>query len=214
MDPSTNFYVHLPSNNVSDTGRNKLGRYTTHLKLPIKIGFDWEVALSEISYTKSWYNVSEESFCTVISFGQELENTEKFTKSYETMESTPNSKYKPDETVHINLPLSGSESFNNSSFLDDQTLVDKTGGAYLYTVPILPGHYTIKELIETVNTRLMYETAMREAKAPLTTAPMVSLGPDGLISVFTGKRKNLSTNSMEDTYVNFTGDASNILGFA
>jgi len=55
-----NFYVHLPSNvlptSPTEVG-NTIGNYVTRLAQKLNLSEEWEVALTDISYTKSWYNV-------------------------------------------------------------------------------------------------------------------------------------------------------------
>lgn len=54
------FFISLPSN-VSSTdyfASNSIGNYVTKLARRIKLDGKWEVALMELSYTKSWYNLS------------------------------------------------------------------------------------------------------------------------------------------------------------
>ena len=54
------FYVTLPSN-VFSYENNKISDYTTYLPKPLHLTDDYHVALTEISYTKSWYNVQRMS---------------------------------------------------------------------------------------------------------------------------------------------------------
>ena len=67
IDERDSFYVHLLSNVESDQSYrvNTVANFTT--KLAEKISFDeqWEVGLSEISYTKSWYNIKKNIFIDV-----------------------------------------------------------------------------------------------------------------------------------------------------
>ena len=53
------FYVTLPSTSSSKYfPDNKLSTFTTRLHIPIRLTGDWEVALVEISYPRTWYNVA------------------------------------------------------------------------------------------------------------------------------------------------------------
>ena len=54
-----NFYVTLPSNIESKYFDNNLGQYRTKLASPLKLDGDWEVGLSSISFTNSWFNIPE-----------------------------------------------------------------------------------------------------------------------------------------------------------
>jgi hypothetical protein len=62
------FQITLPSN-VSDDGlfvNNKIGSYRTRLPTNLSLDSSWEVGLTEISYTKSWYNItSNQELCLV-----------------------------------------------------------------------------------------------------------------------------------------------------
>jgi len=52
------FYITLPSNVVDKSfPNNTIANYTTILNQRISLKDKWEIGLSEISYTKSWYNV-------------------------------------------------------------------------------------------------------------------------------------------------------------
>ena len=53
------FYLTLPSN-VLSSPTNTLANYFTILPHRITVNGDWRVALTEISYTKSWYNIIED----------------------------------------------------------------------------------------------------------------------------------------------------------
>ena len=59
------FFITLPSNVVSYSDKNTIGNYTTKLALRISLEGNWEVGLKEISYTKSWFNITEDqhAFC-------------------------------------------------------------------------------------------------------------------------------------------------------
>ena len=54
---SNSFYVTLPSNSWTPENDNKLNDYITYLPKPLSLNDNYHVALSEITYTKSWYNV-------------------------------------------------------------------------------------------------------------------------------------------------------------
>ena len=53
------FYLTLPSNVKNDYHQNTVAHYKTNLprKYVFPIGEDWEVALVEISYPKSWFTI-------------------------------------------------------------------------------------------------------------------------------------------------------------
>ena len=53
------FYVTLPStSSFKYFPGNKLSSFTTHLHTPLRLEGDWEVALVEINYPRTWYNVA------------------------------------------------------------------------------------------------------------------------------------------------------------
>ena len=58
------FYVTLPSN-VKGVVENTIGNYTTYLPSPIILDSDWKVAITEIFYTNSWYNLKKECVVTI-----------------------------------------------------------------------------------------------------------------------------------------------------
>ena len=219
MGLPNSFYVHLPSHNVASRDNNTVGRYTTHLKQPIRFGFDWEVALTEISYTKSWYNVNGESSCSVLSFGLELDKTDKFIKYVEhrdadkTILVSEDKSMDPDETIIINLPVGNLENIETASgLLDNTTLASNTSSNYLYKILIEPGYYTTKDLIETINSELTREQIKLEPNASFSRVPWLELGKDGHVSTLTGKRK--TGDKMADTFLNISGDAAKVLGFS
>ncbi len=52
-----NFYIHLVSNTPNQiVSGNNIANFITKLPKKINLSDLWEVALTEISYTKSWYN--------------------------------------------------------------------------------------------------------------------------------------------------------------
>lgn len=53
---SNSFYLTLPSNVVS-INENKLYDYTTYFPNPLCLSDNYEVALTEFNYTKSWFNL-------------------------------------------------------------------------------------------------------------------------------------------------------------
>jgi len=54
------FYMFLPSNVEDVTRQNIIAKNVTHLPQTVKLHGDWEVGLSEILYTKTWFNIVEE----------------------------------------------------------------------------------------------------------------------------------------------------------
>ena len=67
---SDSFYIFLPSNVSSgDYFENKIGNYTTKLSTRICLQDSYEVAMTEISYTKSWYNLQEDSYISIKKYG-------------------------------------------------------------------------------------------------------------------------------------------------
>lgn len=227
MPHQDNFYVHLPSNNRTDFEANSLGRYTTHLKIPIQTDSAWEVALTEISYTMSWYNLHKESSCSVFSFRQQLSKSQ-FKKSFKTgkqlvFQSTPMKAVNAgepveDETVYFDLHVPTTSdtdwSLDQSSILDDETVLERTASSFLYSFPIRAGFYTSKDLLDNINTTLLHETSTRDQTNAYINAPHLEIGPDGLISSMTGRTKVTgSEDTFEDTFVNVSGEAAEFLGF-
>ena len=63
METPNNFHVHLPSNVVATSPLqvgNTITNYVTRLPYKRNFSDEWEVALAQISYTKSWYNVMKD----------------------------------------------------------------------------------------------------------------------------------------------------------
>src|SRR5258708_21991905 len=70
-----NFYITLPSNvrrTNPDQIANTVGNYITHLGTKLNLSNDWECALSEISYTFSFYNIIQDETIELI---DEFNNT-------------------------------------------------------------------------------------------------------------------------------------------
>lgn len=72
-----NFYIHLSSNVIPTSPTqisNKIGNFVTRLNRRLNLSEDWEVALTDISYTKSWYNIMKNEKITLRDdFNREIE---------------------------------------------------------------------------------------------------------------------------------------------
>ncbi|MDI9312897.1 MAG: hypothetical protein QM535_21990, partial [Limnohabitans sp.] len=53
------FYVFLPSNVKDPFNKNTISNYVTNLSSTLRLDGDWEVALSEISFKKTWFNIEK-----------------------------------------------------------------------------------------------------------------------------------------------------------
>lgn len=63
MSALNDFYVTLPSNVTSKVHNNKTSHFFTELPKPIELDKEsWEVALVEIDYPRSWYNVQQNAY--------------------------------------------------------------------------------------------------------------------------------------------------------
>ena len=86
---TSQFYVTLPStSSFKYFPDNKLSSYTTNLHTPLRLAGDWEVALVEINYPRTWYNVSGDT-CKVYYKGKHetrLESVKIPPGYYETVE--------------------------------------------------------------------------------------------------------------------------------
>ena len=71
----TSFHRILPSNRSMKTySDNTLNHYVTALSNRIELDVDWEVALSEILFQRSWYNIQEnECMLSIITPGNEID---------------------------------------------------------------------------------------------------------------------------------------------
>ncbi|MDI9313017.1 MAG: hypothetical protein QM535_22595 [Limnohabitans sp.] len=65
------FYVYLPSNVKDPFNRNTTSNYSTNLSSTLRLDESWEVALSEISFNKTWYNIDENFFVGIINLDEE-----------------------------------------------------------------------------------------------------------------------------------------------
>lgn len=63
------FYLTLPSNVYDLSFENKLSDYITYLPTTLHLTDNYEVALTEFSYTKSWYNLQSKPYFSL--FGKE-----------------------------------------------------------------------------------------------------------------------------------------------
>jgi len=72
----THFHVTLPSNSsMNYYPDNKITRYVTRLQTPISLTGEWEVALVEISYPRSWFTVSQEGCKFLVSWWEKNETS-------------------------------------------------------------------------------------------------------------------------------------------
>ena len=71
----TSFHMILPSNSSMKTyPDNTLNHYVTALSNRIELGGDWEVALSEILFLSTWYNIQEDDcMLSIITPGSEID---------------------------------------------------------------------------------------------------------------------------------------------
>lgn len=58
------FYVTLPSN-VKGVKENTIGNFTTYLPSELVLDYDWKVAVTEIFYTNSWFNLKKNNFVAI-----------------------------------------------------------------------------------------------------------------------------------------------------
>lgn len=238
-DQLNSFYVHLPSNEATSLDENTLGKYTTHLARPILLDGAWEVALAEISYTVSWYNLTGNNYVSILSFGHELSGSSVFGKSFvrgdKTLEdieeveeeygeqsqndstlvqtmitSTPIKHAIEEESVHFVLPTPKA---NESATFSDAKLARLTNSHLLYKTRIRPGHYTAKELIDTINNVVFHELLGRGEDPSTFKSPQLEIDKDGFVSGYTGKRINPATDKSEDIFINLSGNVAKLLGF-
>ena len=71
----TSFHMILPSNSSMKTyPENILNHYVTALSNRIELNGDWEVALSEILFQRTWYNIQEDEYMlNIITPGNEID---------------------------------------------------------------------------------------------------------------------------------------------
>jgi len=65
MESEDNIYIHLPSNIIPNSPvqiSNTIGNYITRLPYKRNFSDEWEVGLTQISYTKSWYNIMKDQY--------------------------------------------------------------------------------------------------------------------------------------------------------
>ena len=125
---STQFYVTLPSNSsMSLYPHNTLSSYTTRLIKQINLEGNWEVALTEIHYPFSWYNVSELNNSFTYSERGRLQTHARISHGF----------YKSVQEVidAINREMTESARRNISITLDEHTgrvKIELRYGAYIY----------------------------------------------------------------------------------
>ena len=64
------YYIHLPSNVKDIYNRNTISNYITKLSRTLYLDGDWEIALSGIIFTKSWFNVHNNQLVQIIDDGR------------------------------------------------------------------------------------------------------------------------------------------------
>lgn len=69
-------YVTLPSNvKSSEYDKNTTANFTTRLAMPLSLPGEWEVAITELSYTNSWFNVPRDQMINISYDGEINLNT-------------------------------------------------------------------------------------------------------------------------------------------
>ena len=76
------FYLHLPSNTHTNSEENTINRYINTFSDTIDLGRDWEVGLTDISYTYSWYNVKGGCQIIIKSFNGDGKKTRNLYEMY------------------------------------------------------------------------------------------------------------------------------------
>lgn len=193
MARQSGFYVYLPSNNITDSARNTLTRYWTNLQRSIELEGEWEVALTEISYTMSWYNVQETtvSVCTFGSLGHKPVPPSK----------DPGEEDKHDHSVVKELDLDDDDRATESSRIDQ---VDHSS-KHLYDFKVNPGLFTVQEMVACVNAMVVSQGQDDAHKAPC-----LVLSSDHRVYSITGKR---SIEGLEvDTFLLINDPLASLLG--
>lgn len=70
-----NFYLHLPSNNQPTSPQevgNTISNYITRLNQKLNLSEEWEVGLTDISYTKSWYNIMKDQKLKLVDYKKKV----------------------------------------------------------------------------------------------------------------------------------------------
>lgn len=194
MAGQNSFYIHLPSNNLSDVSRNRLNRYWTHLRHPIRLDGSWEVALTDISYTLSWFNVqdTEVSVCTFGSLGD---------KSLPSLDSGEMSADRTSVTKTVTCQGSCDHDSSRIESVDSSSLV-------LYSFKVPAGFYTLDEMVNTVNEYILINNSNN---GDASKAPHLVLASNRRIYSITGKRSVGDINA--DTFIQMHEPLASLMGF-
>jgi hypothetical protein len=198
MDESNNFYVHLPSNNLTNIETNTLGRYVTQMKRPIKLDQHWEVALTEISYTKSWFTLDRDVILRIVAFNmRERSVVEENSQTY-------------------GLQL-GADPWTGR--ISDDEFDVALNSRIITFAQVYKGNYSIRELLKAVNKAVedacnmhVYKQGNDDIHSVF--PPELGYTPNGRICITTGRTSEYNKDGRCDTLFNLTGDLADILGWS
>ena len=145
------FYLHLPSNTLTNSHVNTVNNYLTTFSDTLELGRNWQVGLTAISYTYSWYNVKPGSYISIKSFNGDRSTAVRLDQLYKI----------PEVGTEYSLAWPINTGFKPLERKDYEPLRDfKPRAVYLATFELTPGHYsTIEKLIAQINeqTYVAYE---------------------------------------------------------
>lgn len=143
MAQINSFYVHLPINHKIPLWLNSAHTHTSHLSQALHLDGEWEVALTEISYTVSWYNLVGESFCSILTFGHDLEGSEKFGKGFVGLD-TLQGESEEDMRVEEEQQISRGEGVSS---YDGTTITNSLDGVITSTPLKEPKNSNVEEML-------------------------------------------------------------------
>lgn len=162
------------------------------MRYPIQLDGLWEVALTEISYSLSWFNVQETSVsvCTFGSLGHDSLPT------LDSGEENPN-----DHSVTKTVACDGGCGAETSRIerVDASSLI-----LYSFTVP--SGYYTLEEMVNFINDSILPRTLDADS-----TAPHMVLGSNRRMYSVTGKR--IVEDIEADTFIQIHEPLASLMGF-
>lgn len=139
------FYLHLPSNTITNSATNTVNRYMTTFSDTLELGRNWEVGLTAISYTHSWYNVKPVCWLHLMTFNGDGRTTVPLDHLYHIPDVwAVDSLSKPIELGFLEIPERDDTAARFVNFHGR-----RQGLSVFY---VIPGYYsTIQELVDHIN---------------------------------------------------------------
>lgn len=147
MSIQNNFYLHLPSNVAGTTATHSLNQYNTNFYPGINLDGPYEVGVSNISFTKSWFNVTDN-----------MASESNLVIYHDTYEGMPYSDGEPLPKPESSRLIDAMKSVIETGIMgiEEPSNIIFSGSDInsFNCLPVLPGNYTIESLIAAINNQI------------------------------------------------------------